>query len=203
MHGIVHVQAQWRKGLSWIDSNITARLERSASPELKPFEEARQRLLTIRWNEQTEIPGAATPSTTFDFVGFLGTHWLTDTHIDMMFRNLSDRAEQVESLDSFIIIEDLRFMADINKATSARDHNEPLTRFLRRLEERIISRSTKSDTLLFPAHLPKHKHWVAIKIDFDAETISYGEHFVVSASLKSLARCQEGDYCVGWEEEKG
>jgi len=156
---------------------MTARLEQPASPELKPFEDARQRLLTIRWNEQTKIPGAATPSTTFDFAGFLGTHWLTDTHINMMFRNLSDRAEKVESLDSFIVIEDLRFMGDINKATSACDHNKPLTTFLRRLEERIMSGSMKSDTLLFPAHLPKHKHWVAIKIDFEAETISYGAHF--------------------------
>ncbi|KAF8814925.1 hypothetical protein BYT27DRAFT_7010209, partial [Phlegmacium glaucopus] len=130
-------------------------------------------LLSLRWNKQTTIPGAASQATTFDFAGLLASHWISGTHIDMMIQNLSEHNESNEVLDALIIIENLRFMNDINKATAIDDHNEPLTKFLGRLEHRI--KLNNSEMLLFPAHMEKMKHWVAVQVDFKAKTISYGD----------------------------
>jgi hypothetical protein len=98
---------------------------------------------------------------------------MSDILIDMMFSQLSERAESDPTLDDIVIIETRRFMNDINKAISQEDHNKPLTSFLKRLEDRITT--TRSDTLLFPAFLPKEKHWIAFKIDFHSSELSYGK----------------------------
>jgi hypothetical protein len=99
--------------------------------------------------------------------------WINDTLINMMFSHLSERAEEDTTLDSFVIIETTRFMHDINKATSERDHTKPLTSFLKHLEDRICNENF--DTLVFPAHLDEEKHWLAFKIDFEHRELSYGK----------------------------
>ncbi|KIJ91181.1 hypothetical protein K443DRAFT_126315 [Laccaria amethystina LaAM-08-1] len=139
--------------------------------ELKAFQKACTHLLSLRWNEQTTIPGAASQGTTFDFAGLLASYWITGTHIDMMFQNLSERTESNDVLDTLVIIENLRFMNDINKAKAVTDHNKPLTKFLKWLEDQI--KSNDSNKLVFPAHMEKMKHWIAVEIDFKARTISY------------------------------
>ena len=74
-----------------------------------------------------------------------------------MFQNLSEHTRGINSLDTLVIIENLRFMNDINKVKAIDDHNEPLTKFLKQLEHRI--KSNKCEKLLFPAHMKMIKHW--------------------------------------------
>ena len=132
---ILVVHAQWRKGYDWITANIEERFDAvggtGSTKEFDAFEQARTYLLSLRWNERTTIPGVASQTTTFAFAGLLASQWISATHIDMMIQNLSERAESSEAL---VIIENLRFMNDINKAITIEDHNEPLTTFLKQLE---------------------------------------------------------------------
>jgi len=65
-------------------------------------------------------------------------------------------------------------MNDINKAKAVDDHNEPLTKFLKRLEHQI--KSNKAENLLFPVHMETMKHWIAIAVNFKERTVSYGKH---------------------------
>lgn len=99
--------------------------------------------------------------------------WMNDTLIDMMFSHLSECTEEDATLDSFVIIETMRFMHDINKARSETDHTNPLTTFLKCLEAHI--RKSNYDTLIFPVHLEEEKHWLVFKIDFDCQELSYGK----------------------------
>jgi len=106
---ILAVQARWRKGHDWIIGSIKGRFNSTGTlaTELKFFEQARTHLLSLRWNEWTTIPGAASQATTSDFAGLLTSHWITGTHIDMMFQNLSDRMEGNDTPDRLVIIENL------------------------------------------------------------------------------------------------
>lgn len=193
MYRMLVVHAGWRKGYDWITANIEERSDvmgvTGSTEEFKAFEQARTYLLSLRWNEQTTIPGAASQMTTFAFAGLLASHWVTSTHIDMMIQNLTERMESSEALDTLIIIENLRFMNDIEKAKAIDDHNKPLTTFLKRLEHRI--KSNNSEMLIFPTHMEKMKHWVTIQVDFKARTISYGGHlhsYLIVASSKVIKR---------------
>lgn len=164
-HEINDSQHRWKTSLAWLMTNFAA-----GDEEFRNV--TRRRLLALRWNERTNIPGAGNLTTTLVFALLLSDDRMDDVLIDMMFSQLSERAERDPILDEFIIIETLRFMNDINKAISMEDHNEPLTPFLKRLEDRI--RGTESDTLIFPAFLHVAKHWLAFKIDFRRLEVSYG-----------------------------
>lgn len=165
-HEVKDAQLQWKKALDWFDTNFS-----NGDEELR--RSTRTRLLALRWNELTDIPGAGNRTTTQLFACLLSADRMSDVLVDMMFSHLSERAEGDPTLDNIIIIETLRFMNDINKAAKKEDHNEPLTSFLKRLEDRI--KATQSDTLLFPAFLEKPKHWLTFKIDFRTSELSYGK----------------------------
>lgn len=70
-------------------------------------------------------------------------------------------------MDDFLIIKTLRFMQDIVKAKSEKDHAAPMAPFFKRLEERI--RDTDSDMLIFPVYLENEK-----QLDFVRDELSYG-----------------------------
>jgi hypothetical protein len=163
---VINAQSKWRKSIAWIDKQV-------ARGDSELLQVAHGRVMSLRWNEYTSLPGSAAQATTLVFSRLLSEEHITASLMDMMFSHLSERVEQDMTLDSLVIIETLRFMHDINKAASEADHAKPLTPFLKRLEDRI--RSNKSDTLIFPAFLESAKHWLAFKIDFEHGELSYGE----------------------------
>ena len=122
MLGVIEAQSKWRRSLMWVDRHT-----REDSGLCAKLKIARTRLLSLQWNEKTVIPGAGTNSTAQESLRVLSDDWVNDVLIDMMFSHLSERAEQNEALDSIIIVETLRFMRDINRATSESDHTQPLT----------------------------------------------------------------------------
>lgn len=166
---VIDAQMKWRQSLTWIDNCLKA----ACSDAWSTHQLARTHLLSLRWNEITNIPGAGSQTTTLVFARLLSDEWINDTLIDMMFSQLSERVEEYSILDSFVIIETLRFMQDINKASSESDHTKPLTSFLKHLENRI--RKGKFETLIFPVHLGQENHWLAFKIDFEHGELSYGD----------------------------
>jgi len=166
---VINAQAEWRKSLTWIEAMKHA--------DTKFLTTARHQLLSLRWNERVDIPGSPTGATTRVFTRLLSNEWIDDGLVNMMFSHLSDRAEQDAALDGFVIIENLRFIHDIEKAASENDHNKPLTTFLKRLEDRI--RNTRSDVLIFPVFLKAVNHWLAFKIDFADGAVSYGRSSLI------------------------
>jgi hypothetical protein len=104
----------------------------------------------------------------------LADSWLSDTNIDMMYTALSSCMEADNTLDACVIIETMRVMQDLNKAKSAEDHSKPMTVFLQRLEHRI-KKDGEGATLLFPVHLKRAQHWIAVRVDFGDKTWCYGK----------------------------
>ncbi|KAF8237208.1 hypothetical protein L208DRAFT_1389758 [Tricholoma matsutake] len=76
------------------------------------------------------------------------------------------------------VIEQLQFMHDIEKAESVHYHTSPLTKFLKRLEERF--KSGILHTLYFSVHFKQKRHWLSFKIDFKKRQLAYGDSLSLS-----------------------
>jgi hypothetical protein len=118
MLGVIDAQSQWGRSLTWIDGIKQANIELCTALQV-----ACGQLLSLRWNEHISISGSPGGIITRQFTHLLSDGCINDTLIDMMFCHLSERAEQDTTLDSFMIIENLWFIHDINKATSENDHS--------------------------------------------------------------------------------
>ena len=171
MHLIHDIQQGWRKGMRCIEEHIPLA---DGLGEIETLRKARLYLENLRWRESLHIPGADGATTsTYTFTAFLSNDSLMNTdHINMMFSYLSDRAEKDELTDASVIIETLRFMHAIEKASSATDFNKPSETYLQRLEERI--RRENITALMIPVHMLAEMHWVAIRIDFEEQEIAIG-----------------------------
>ena len=164
MYSVVDSQSQWRRCLSWLDSNM------DPTATLPAVQEARLWLLALPWNGEMNIPGALTGTTTLAFGRLLGEEEISGTLIDIMASYLSTR---ILDEDSTTVIEQLRFMRDIEKAESGNHHAKPLTKFLKRLEEQF--KDGISQRLYFPAHFKQQRHRLSFKIDFERRQLAYGE----------------------------
>lgn len=96
-------------------------------------------------------------------------------HINMMFAHLADRAESDDATDDFLVIENLRFMHEIEKAKSPKHWDSPSSSFLQRLEGRVLQK--KLEAMIFPVYITKARHWLAFRIDFKNEELAYGMQF--------------------------
>lgn len=95
------IQETWRKGLSWLNNQL-----QTGSRASGPFAKACRYTAILRWNETASIPGA-NRNTTCDFASFLSNDtMMMTTQIDMMFSDLSDR---IESVESYVRVETSRF----------------------------------------------------------------------------------------------
>ena len=163
------IQMRWRAGLEWVNKHLTTQ---AGLPHVL-FEMARRYLNILRWHESTEIPGSGTGTTTHDFATYLSDNLkMNDNHINMMFSHLGDRVEQDDTLDAIVVIENMRFMHEIDKATTADYFQNSPTCLMSRLEQRLDVRG--ADTMIFPAFLESQSHWLTFKLDFEAFELSYG-----------------------------
>ena len=96
----------------------------------------------------------------------------------MMFAHLSELAERDLMTDSYVVIEQLRFMKGVEKAACAKVKDGKSERWLARLEDKVRNRDLKA--VVLPAYMHDHKHWVTIRIDFEEEEISYGRIILTS-----------------------
>jgi hypothetical protein len=142
---------------------------------LPVVEAARLWLLALPWNGEMSIPGALTGTTTLAFGRLLSEEEISGTLIDIMASYLSTRILDQDP-NSTTVIEQLRFMHNIEKVESVDHQAKPLTKFLKRLEERF--KGGISRTLYFPAHFKQQRHWLSFKIDFERRQLAYGEPLV-------------------------
>ncbi|KAF6746318.1 hypothetical protein DFP72DRAFT_1017300 [Ephemerocybe angulata] len=170
---LLATRKRWQKALTWLNDNLRQHV-RNQVPHTELMQ-AKSYLLQLRWAEVTRIPGSFHDTTTSEFARLLANTWVSNINMDMMFAQLSERMDttDTEALDSFVIIETLRVMRELEKADSSKDHRAaPLTPFLRRLEGRI--KSMPGDAILvFPAYLADIHHWIAIRIDFGDKSWCY------------------------------
>lgn len=166
MHKISDIQQGWKESLAWLEDNIRKEVSEVVMTKLK---EAERLVYMLRWDEETDIPGGDNRTTTFVLASYLSSNcMMNDTHINMMFAYLADRVQEDDNTDAHVIVEGLRFMVAIEKAT----RNEKPMKFLRALEKRI--REDEVLAIEFPVFMEAERHWVAVRIDFDMEEISFG-----------------------------
>ncbi|KAL0572455.1 Methionine--tRNA ligase, mitochondrial [Marasmius crinis-equi] len=185
---VVEKQESWRKALKWLDGHLDKLADDSA---LKPrFQKARLVLLRLRWDEETRISGAPSRATTSDLAPLLSTSCMTGGLMDMMLNYLSDRVEEDNVLDSFVVIESTRFQMYIEKATTAKDFQEDdhIDPVLLRLESHIKNACANDAVLLFPVHDKANSHWTAFAVDFNDCSISNGD------SLSNLSLGPPADF---------
>jgi len=170
---VLELQQAWKKSLQWVDEQI--RISKSSETR-RLMATGRAYVESLRWKEDTRIPGAdGRNTTTVAFTTFLSHNAMMRTdHVNMMFAHLSERSEGDEPTDSMVVIETLRFMHEIERAKTQKDWNTPSKRFLQRLEERILAGDLEA--LVFPVHMPVEKHWITMRIDFRNQEIAFGEY---------------------------
>lgn len=168
MHRLHELQRGWKDAIQWVEEHLR---NAGCEAEKGAFRNARNLLDRIRWDEQTKIPGTdGNGTSTFSFAAYLSDDTLMNTdRINMMFSHLSDRAEEDLTTDSFVIIEQLRFMEALAKFSNqvAQKH-----RFLDQLGKRIKDGDVQA--IVFPVHMPDQKHWLTMQIDIELREISYG-----------------------------
>ncbi|KAF8814343.1 hypothetical protein BYT27DRAFT_7250099 [Phlegmacium glaucopus] len=176
LHNIHKIQQDWMKAMEWVEERTEGAQKKEQ--EMRLWKQAKDILNQLRWNEHTNIPDADGVSTsTFKFASYLSDNKMMDTdHINMMFAHLSERAEEDPATDSFVVIEQLRFLKAIEKVACAKgkdDRCHKSERWLGWLKQKISDRDVQA--IILPVYLPDHKHWVMIQIDFEEEEIVYGD----------------------------
>ena len=174
LHNVNDTQQDWMKAAQWVEERMHKRLK-DLEPEGQLLNHAKKVLSKLRWNEQTDIPGAdGIHTSTFTFASYLSDNKMMNTdHINMMFAHLSERAEEDPTTDNFVIIEKLRFMKAIEKVARATKKDEKSERWLARIEDKV--RNGDIQAIVLPVHIPDQMHWTTIRIDFEEQEIAYGE----------------------------
>ena len=116
---VIHdAQGEWKEAIVWLDE-----LSNSEGSKKDLFICARRSLETLRWNEDTGIPGA-NRTTTLEFASYLSHNKMMKTiHLDMMFTFVSELAGDVEEEKAHV--ETMRFWREIDMLKSKEDLDKP------------------------------------------------------------------------------
>jgi hypothetical protein len=165
MYTVAEALETWKKSIAWLQEYNT---KTGAQPDI---DQAQTHLYSLAWGERTLVPGTSTGTTTQSFSTVLSDEMLNTTLVDMMVEHIGAwvRADKTRS-DKFEVVS-LVFINDIEKASSADDYQKRSPGFLHKLEQRLRG---SSKVLLFPAHLPKRRHFDGFEIDFKERTLAYG-----------------------------
>ncbi|KAF4618012.1 hypothetical protein D9613_012840 [Agrocybe pediades] len=168
------MQELWRKGVIWL-RNEGQRLNSTALPET--IEKATRLLDNLHWN--TPIRPISSHfsyiATTLFLAKFLGTFWLNDEHINMMIEQLrenaskrtSGTAQQLQTLST--VVEDLSFPLAIHNLP--KDLSKEKNKRIIRLGQ--LAKDGTMKKLYFPLHV-NSTHWIAVMIDFEGKSFSFG-----------------------------
>ncbi|KAF8228718.1 hypothetical protein L208DRAFT_1403197 [Tricholoma matsutake] len=177
MYKVVDSQSRWRTCLIWLDSKMHSTATLLAVQVVQAW-------LSIK------IMGAFMNMTTLTLVHLLDDEEISGSLIDMMATHLLTRASQDPSCTT--VIEQLRFMHNIEKAKSVHYHTNSLINFLKWLEEQF--KSSVLHTLYFPVHFKQKWHWLSFKIDFKKQQLAYCEPgFDNNMSIRSDLHGLKGD----------
>lgn len=154
----------------WIASEFSTMQAREVS------DESRRLLASLGWDAQMTVYETCT--TTLQLSQYLGAEWIADDLIDMMMSHLSARNAADPNAASEIVIAPLYFAFAVEQAYHTNDYSPSVHPFLRALEARMKEPGRR--WLFFPVFVTPG-HWIAMFIDFEKKSFSYGrshcEHF--------------------------
>ncbi|KAJ7122138.1 hypothetical protein C8R44DRAFT_622057 [Mycena epipterygia] len=165
MSDVVGHQMNWKRSIKWLEN------ERQKSKEddtRNAVNDVRAQLDTMGWKMPlTYDRGGAS---TVNLQQFLGTVWLNDTNIDMMFEDLATRVVADPQLADKVIVAPLAFSKNVT--TTKGDYTKQNAPLLYRYEREV--KEKKKEKIIFPVNVGS-SHWVAAVIDFKKKTIAFGD----------------------------
>jgi hypothetical protein len=174
IHNIHDIQKQWQASLLWMDS----------CPENVPdlaLNEAHHRLSNLRWNSTVSGPKPSGKIKSSMLTRLLGVEWINDDLMDIMIHHLQARLEADVELSTYVMITDLAFMREVEKAKSPTQFDSP-PQWLIHLEQNIKHQDPQP-LFYFPAHITDQHHWICF------DTI----HSIVQGLLKGKTGKGGGD----------
>ncbi|KAJ7258598.1 hypothetical protein C8J57DRAFT_1644546, partial [Mycena rebaudengoi] len=167
MAKVVKQQNIWKRSVAWLDREAA---KCNLDDETKvSIEKARTVITTMGWKMPLTCLRGTT--STADLAEFLGTVWLRSDHIDMMMEDIAARVAADPELADKIVVAPLIFSENLENTKVKKYTKE--TASLLYLYERKIKDEGKS-ILYFPANVGE-SHWVAGNINFDKQTIGFGD----------------------------
>ncbi|PPR06307.1 hypothetical protein CVT24_001091 [Panaeolus cyanescens] len=182
-------QSMWRRSLMWLETEKRLANE-GAGTTVKEVVGQAERVLTalkwLPWNSPMAFKGIKGRAiyNTLQLTGFLGSGWLTDTHIDIMLEVLPEQSPNVSQPRNAIAIP----MSFYHLITFRLDYHlsQPKDKmrdsYLGKLANQI--KESNVHRLYFPVHV-NNNHWVAGRIDFENKTISYADSLSVFGGIHS------------------
>ncbi|KAJ7091028.1 hypothetical protein C8R44DRAFT_750775 [Mycena epipterygia] len=165
MAEVVQEQVNWRRSIKWLENEQKKSKEDDTT---NAANNVRAQLDTMGWKMPLTYGRGGT--STVKLQQFLGTVWLNDTNIDIMFEDLAARVAADPGLAEEVMVAPLAFgQAAINTKGEYTKHTAPL---LYRYEHEI--KENKKKKIIFPTNVGS-SHWVAGVIDFDKEIIGFGD----------------------------
>ncbi|THH16946.1 hypothetical protein EW146_g3772 [Bondarzewia mesenterica] len=160
---ILETKMIWKQAEDWLlCQHVGAAIQTTAA-----------HLRTLPWSERTDIPGAYSRTRTMDFAMLLSDGMISTGVVDLMVHWISEKARASDEVRGRYVVVGLKFWTELDKA-----HNHgyftssPIPRFLERLEKKL---RTGEKTLLFSVFLSKHKHFIAMEVDFMKAAIACGD----------------------------
>ncbi|KAJ3007533.1 hypothetical protein NUW54_g3516 [Trametes sanguinea] len=136
----------WRQASAWLSNSVKGQ---EASRELAG--QAEGLFDRLAWGVDLRVLGAATTTETLSML--LSDKWLDDEMIDMLVTDIANRALGIPSISATTVVTTLAFQ-----------HSTLKVRLMEGAKKRLF----------FPANID-NCHWIAFCIDFESETISYGD----------------------------
>jgi hypothetical protein len=158
MHKALEAQETWKRALKWVGE-----VTEPTCVELQ--KQTQSHFAFLGWNERMNLPGTTTSS----LAALLAGDMVSTSVVDTIVSKLQRRAES----NGRFIIADLCFQHEIEKAKNIRDFNKPSRGLLQKLEVRLVG-SPRS--LFFPIHVSEQLHFVAVRVDFEKQAVSYGNY---------------------------
>ena len=175
MTTMVRSQSQWKQGEKWLTA------ESKTMESTKVMSEARDLLAVLPWNED-----AGWSTTTLEFSRLLGTHWVSDTLMDMMMEHLAHRAQCQNSPENkSILIGTVLLSQSIEASARQNDYSPAHAPLLARYEMQITALDIRN--LYLPVHVHGN-HWVAVVVDFHNKTIQYGKYLCINGAHSVLIK---------------
>lgn len=169
MHRVLDAEEERDRARVW----LLCRLSDVDEATGKDVRKANTSLDTLPWGAQTMIAGA-NRNNAIEMAVLLSSGRVNTSTVDMMVHWVMEKVAESEELASRFAVFGLELWQQIERAEGSETFSnaDQLPRLLKRVRSQLKG-GTKS--LLFPVFVSELKHFVAVRVDFDSNTYSYGK----------------------------
>jgi hypothetical protein len=170
---MVSMQSTWRKSEAWLN-----REAQRGGEEAESMKKATMLLSAIGWDAPIHALGSST--TTAEFSKLLRAEWISDELMNMMMEDLSFQARTNPTTLPDIKIGTVPLLQAIVRVAQSKNYMKQSAPLLYRYECAV--QSSECSQLYLPAHVHGN-HWVAIKVDFKKQEVSFGIALFVKSQV--------------------